>query len=236
MFYKEELLVKREFKRSFNNKSNLLFKCLKIFESALFSTKTPPEKFNEYSTVILAGHNLKSLYSSYDRLSKGYISDAETILKRVLESLLAQIYFFENNNKAKDWIKGSKIDKLEVNRREIAKKLDKINSEKRIFPTDHNKFFEEYVYEVGYTNSNKVAHLDFDKVHREIGLDNNPKYYSTTLVVGPKYDSQFMETVLNRIVMFSMFQLSYFKSAFKISDNRSYRILFSKFKKVFLNR
>lgn len=233
MFYKEEAFVRREFLKHLKSKRNLLFKCLKIFKSSLYSTKTPPERYNEYCTAILAGHNLKSLYSAYDRLSKGYISDAETILKRILESLLAQIYFFENNDKAKDWVKGTKIDKLETNRKEIAKVLDKINSEKHIFPTDHNKFFEEYVYGVGYSNSNKIAHLDFDYVHREICLDNDPRYYSTTLVIGPKYDLQFMEITLNRIVMFSMFQFSYFKSAFKIPDSKSFKTLFLKIKKTF---
>lgn len=233
MFYKEEILVRKNFLKHLKHKSNLILKCLKLFESALYSTKTPPEHHNEYCSAILAGHNLKSLSSAYDRLSKGYISDAETILKRVLEGLLAQIYFYENNDKAKEWIKGTRIEKLEINRKEIAKKLDEINLAKHIFPTDYKKFFEEYIYGVGYSNSNKIAHLDFEYVHREIGLDNDPRYYSTTLVIGPKYDLQFMEATLNRIIMFSMFQLSYFKSAFKIPDNRSYKILFSKFKKVF---
>lgn len=233
MFYKEEVLVRKEFLAHLKSKTNLLLKSLKIFETFLFTTKTPPDQYNKYCTVILAGHNLKSLYSAYDRLSKGYIGDAETILKRVLESLLAQVYFYENNDKAKSWINGTKIDKLEINRREIAKKLDGIGLQKQIFPTDYNNFFEEYVYNIGYANSNKIAHLDFEYVHREIGLDDDPKHFATTLVVGPKYDFKFMEITLNRLFMFSMFQLSYFKLAFEIPDSRSYKILFTKMKKSF---
>lgn len=233
MFFKEELIVRREFLKNFRNVSKILLRCLKIIESDFASIKVTPDSYSEYSAALLATHNLKSLYSSYDRLSRGYMSDAETILKRVIEAFLAQVYFFENNDKARDWLKGIKIGKLEINRRKMAKTLDNLSLTKQIFPTDYEKFFEEYIYKVGYSGSNKIAHLDFDYVHKEVNLDSHPKYYATSLVIGPKYDPKFMEVILNRLLIFSMFQLSYIRTAFKLPDSRSYKILFTKFRKIF---
>lgn len=226
MFDSEEELVKNTFLETFPKEAELFNDLLQLYEQLIYKVKTPPEEFNKYCAALLAGLNLKSFSSAFDRLSKGYLNDSETIFKKILESFLAEVYFYEHLEKAKEWTEGTPIDKLENSRKKIARVLDKINKEKNIFPTDFPNFFEEYIYGVGYSNSNKVAHLDFELVHQELGLENDPKLFATTLVVGPKYDKEFMKVILNRLIMFCMFQITYLKETFNISYN-PYKDLFN---------
>lgn len=225
MFTKEEELVKTEFRRSFGSDADLLIEILKLFEILLLKTKTSLNEYNKYAAVILAGLNLKSIYSALDRLSKGYLSDSEAIFKKFIESFLAEVYLYEHTDKAKEWVEGTNLDRLGLNRREMAQALDRINEQRHIFPTDYPNFFEEYIYKVGYTNSNKVAHLDFDFVHKELGLEDDPAKFATTLVIGPKYDQAFMKTVILRLLMFTMFQVSYLKETFKLSYDNEHKSL-----------
>lgn len=226
MFNAEETLVRNKFLETFSKEAKLFNDLLQLYEKLIYKVSTPPEEHNKYCAALLAGLNLKSFSSAFDRLSKGYLSDSEVIFKKILESFLAEVYFYEHLDKAKEWTQGKKIDSLEANRKEIARILDKINKEKNIFPTDFPNFFEEYIYGVGYANSNKVAHLDFEFVHQELGLENDPKLFATTLVVGPKYDKEFMKVILNRLTMFCMFQITYLKETFNISFD-PYKDLFN---------
>lgn len=233
MFTSEETIIKDKFLQTFPTEVKLLTNLLTLYEELMYKVITPPEEQNKYCAALLAGLNLKSFASALDRLSKGYLSDSEVIFKKILESFLAEVYFYEHKTKAKEWINGKRIEKLESSRKELARILDKINKEKNIFPTDFPNFFEEYIYNVGYVNSNKVAHLDFDFVHQELGLEDDPKLFATTLIVGPKYDKEFMRINLNRLIMFCMFQITYLKETFKISYD-PYKELFKQVTDLFM--
>lgn len=226
MFEKEEKLVFDEYQKICSDEYLLILDACRLLENLIYQIKVPSENFGQYSCMILAGLNLKSINSAIDRLSKGYISDSEAIFKKFIESFLISVFLYEHPDKAELWIKGAKIEKLGINRRDMSRKLDSINSDKRIFPTDYPNFFESYIYEVGYVNSNKIAHLDFDFVHKELGLEDDPKFYATTLVVGPRFHNELMKIVSLRIMMFAMFQTSYLKETFKLNyDEKHDQIL-----------
>lgn len=217
MFKKEEELVFNEYQKICRDEYLLILDACKLLENLIYQTKVPPENFGQYSCIILAGLNLKSINSAIDRLSKGYISDSEAIFKKFIESFLISVFLYENPDKAELWIKGTSIQKLKIDRRKMSQKLDLLNSEKRIFPTDYPNFFESYIYDVGYVNSNIFAHLDFNYVHKELGLEDDSRFYATTLVVGPRFHSELMKKVSLRIMMFAMFQTSYLKETFKLN-------------------
>ncbi len=233
MFNNEENLVLSKFKQAFAPKVDFVSRILKKIEQTLHSSATPKDNFSKYAGVILAGSCLKSLISSYDRLSKGYLTDCEALLKKSIEGFFYQAYFHENKNEAKLWCQNNTKPKL--NYYDLAVKLDKSQFISKFFPTDYENFFTEYIYRVGYTQSNRLAHLDFDMVHFEMGLENEDQtQFATTMVLGPKYEFKMMKTTLNRLIMFSMFQLSLLLYITDQKGGEEYTSLFSELKKTFL--
>lgn len=236
LFRNEEILVEAEYLKYFIGKQNVLERVLKLILQIISSSKSKSGEHHKYSVQLLAGINLKGFISANDRLKKGYFSDCEAIFKKNIESLLAQAYLFEHPDEAKKWcLNQIKIGDIEEGSRlEMAKKLDKINQEKDIFPTDMENFFEKFFYEVGYRNANHVAHLDFEIVHREMGLKvEDPTKFATTLILGPNFDKKLVETTLNRLIMFSMFQATLLKKMLKHRPYKEYRSTFIEVKRLF---
>lgn len=223
MFTHEERLVENKFLSRFGNNAEIFKKLLVQYEKLLHKIKTSSNEYNTYCTAILAATNLKGFISTYDRLSKGYLGESEAIFKKVIEAFIAEIYFFEYPDQAKQWVEGKQIRKIN-NRKMMARALDKIQKEKQIFPTDYEQFFEEYIYGSFYSSSNNISHLDFIFVHKEIGLENDGTSYAQTFVIGPRFDDYYMEISMNRIMLLCLFQLSYLEYSFKIAvdDNSIY--------------
>lgn len=230
-FAQQESLVEEEFEKYFNKKIQIFNLQIIFFEKLLY--KIAENKLvkigddSKYAISLLASIGLKSFISSLDRLSKGYLGDSESLLKRPIEGLIIQSYFFNNPEKAKEYIYQNKEIRKFGNRADMSKIIDQSNIEMSIFPTDENTFFQKYVYQVLYDNCNKVAHMNFEVVHQEIGLDNdNPKLLATNLVIGPKFDKKFMEITLNRILMTLMYQISLVSNVFKYPIKEGYNDLF----------
>lgn len=232
IFNQEEELVQKEFNAAFGPKTKLLKRQILMLESLLNligeSKLVRENDYDTYTISLLASISLKSVISCHNRLSKGYIGDSEAVLKRVIECFLAQCYFSKKIDKAKEWVDGKIIlGKLEGNRANLAKWLDENNKSQEIFPTDSPDFFQDFVFRVGYKNNNYVSHMDFNMVHREIGLDNNRNdTVATTLVLGPKFDKVFMETILNRLMMTIMWEISLINNLFHHLITEDYNDLF----------
>lgn len=216
MFAKEENTIKKQFLSRFKEIDTLCQKLFSEYESLLHKLPIKQEEHNTYCAAILANANLKSFVSVYDRLSKGYLSDSEAIFKKVIETFLAGIYFFEHPAEAKLWTEGKAISNR---RRTFAQALDKMQQEKQIFPTDFEEFFDTYIYDVFYKSSNTIVHLDFGPVYTESFSEDGG-----TLIIGPRFDEDFMKVSLNRIMMLCIFQLSFLETSFKVavSDNSIY--------------
>ncbi|HOX95977.1 MAG TPA: hypothetical protein PLI45_01220 [Candidatus Woesebacteria bacterium] len=238
IFNQEEELVEKEFNASFESKIKLFKRQVLMLESLLKligeSKLVKENEYDKYSISVLASIALKSVISSQDRLSKGYIGDSEAVLKRVIECFLAQCYFSKNPDKAKDWVEDKiSLGKLEGDRSNLVKWLDKNNIYQEIFPTNSLDFFQDFVYRVGYKNNNYVSHMDFNMVHREVGFDsarNNTAV--TTLVLGPKFDKEFMETILNRLMMTLMLEITMINCFFHNLVTEDYNDLFKQIMKV----
>ncbi len=230
---KEERLVLNQFKSNFKKEINLFRNILSTLQIILESSKTSTKDYNRNSVLVLAGLNYKGFTGSFDRISKGYISDSEAILKKTIESFLAQGYLFLNPAKAKKWYKGEmELKSLESNRLVLSKKLDILNNREKFFPTDKKDFFEGYVYRNFYKNSNEIAHLNSKLVLREMRFDRDGMIYDNTMVLGPKWDLEFTKIIINRIIMFSMFQASLLATLFKV-QNKEYERTFRKIYKYF---
>jgi len=230
-FAKEEALVESEFESHFNNKIDIFTRQIDFFEKVLYKiaesklVKTGDD--SKYAISLIASICLKSFVSAFDRLSKGYMGDCESLLKRPIEGLIIQGYFFKNPKEAKKYIYQNKEIRKFGTRGYVSKVIDDSNIDMSIFPTDEQQFFQRYVYEVLYENCNKVAHMDFEMVHHEIGQDNdNPKTLATNLIIGPKFDKDFMATCLNRILMTMMYQISFISQVFGYPINEGYNELF----------
>lgn len=223
----EEVLVLSEFNKNLKYEVSLFNKVINMLEKIISSHISGEGEYNKYAVLMLAGLNYKGFLSAFDRISKGYLSDSEAVLKKTIESFLSQACFYSNNENAKLWFEGKiELGRLEKNRYELSKKLDVLNKVDQFFPTDMDNFFEYYVYGVFYKNSNTIAHLDFDKVYREMGLEDNPEKYSSVMVLGPKLDVDYMETTLKRIIMFTMFQSSLIRGIFKDTKTEDFDELF----------
>ena len=231
-FSNEEALVTREFEAVFKEKVHIFNLQVAFLEKLLH--KIGEDKLvrsddgSKYAISLLASIGLKSFVSSLDRLSKGYMGDSESLLKRPIEGLIIQSYFLKNPEKAKEYIFHNKEIRKFGDRASMSKIIDESNIEMSIFPTDEGEFFQKYVYEVLYANCNKVAHMNFEMVHQEIGLDNdNPTQLATNLVIGPKFDKNFMRVSLNRIMMTLMYQISFVSKVFDYPINDGYNELFN---------
>ena len=128
---------------------------------------------------------------------------------------------------------GESINRIS-NRGNMVDDLDQIQATRQIFPTDYPNFFREYIHVVGYGNSNSVAHLDFEHVHREIGLEDDPAVWATTMVIGPRYHERYMRTVLNRLVLFCSFQISYIVETYHIQRTQEFARLISEIQRIFM--
>lgn len=174
MYRKEETNIFNQFYNNFETKCDTFTIIVEVFEETLKSTKYKTDEYDKYVIILLGCLNLKCLVSVFDRLSKGYLSDSEALIKKACETFLAQIFFYNNLEKAEDYCnKNIKLNKIIGNRYELAKKLDELNREHQLFPTDMEDFFQTNVYKYLYRESNRFAHMDFDIVHNEIYESRN---------------------------------------------------------------
>lgn len=235
IFDNEEKLVNEQFVSKFGENIKLLNEELELLSDIVITSRTKDDAFNKYALVMLAGLNLKGIIGAYDRLNKGYLADSETLFKRVIEGLLAEVYLDNNPEEAKKWCSNEiKLSKLENNRENLAKKLDELNKTKQFFKTDMEDFFQEYIYKVGYRNANSVAHMDFESVHTEMGRESgDPTKFAHTLILGPNFNESFMRISLNRLIMFTMFQISYLSDATNYNDKIRVNTVFNKVYKLF---
>lgn len=232
MFINEEKAVSNLFTSSFHDKVLILTEVLAVLEEYLIASRTPSDEYSKYAAVILIGSCLKSLVSSLDRLSKGYVSDSEALLKKAVEGFFYVAYFSKHTEDAKIWCTQNK--KPDLNYKDLAIALDKDQSNVPFFPTNYDNFFTTYIYDVVYKQANRLAHHDFDLVHEEMGLDNkNPTQFATTMVLGPKFDQRIMKTTLFRITMFSMFLLSILLIVTDMRENDKYKEIFKKVTDLF---
>lgn len=235
LFDREEKLVSERFLETFSAKTDILNEELVLLSKVLENSRAKPEEFNKYSLIMLAGLNLKGSLGAYDRLSKGYISDSETLFKRVIESLLAQIHLDNTPSDALKWCQNQiSLGSLNKNRYELAKMLDQTNKQQQFFKTDMANFFVEEIYNVGYKNACSVAHMDFERVHDEMGLESgDASKYAHTLILGPNFNKSFMEITLNRLVMFTLFQLTYLADSVGYTDKEAVTNVFKKVMSLF---
>jgi len=233
MFESEEFAVQQNFLRTFSDETRLFTDLLNLYEVTLTSLAGGTHTNTDYAVIALASLNLKSFNSTFDRLSKGYINDSEAILKKAIETFIAEAYFHEHTAHAERYMNGESINQI-TNRGNMVDDLDRIQATRQIFPTDYPNFFREYIYDVGYGNSNSVAHLDFDHVHRELGLEDDPTRWATTMVIGPRYHEAYMRIVLNRLVMFCSFQISYIIETYHLQRTEEYTRVFSEVRRLFM--
>lgn len=230
-FAQQEALVNAEFENHFKQKIHIFYLQITFFEKLLYKiaelklVKTGDD--SKYAISLLASIGLKSFVSALDRLSKGYWGDSESLLKKPIEGLLIQSYFLKNPGKAREYIYQNKEIRMFGDRASISQIIDKSNIDMSIFPTDETQFFQKYVYQVLYDNCNKFAHMDFEMVHQEIGFNNNdPNTLATIMVIGPKFDKNFMIISLNRILMTLMYQISFISKIFNYPIDNGYNELF----------
>lgn len=230
IFEKDENLVSQRFSETFVDKIKLFAEELDLLANIISTSRTKVDEFNKYSVLLLAGLNLKGLIGAYDRLSKGYLADCETLFKRVIEALMAQIYLDVNTNEAKEWCNNKlKLGSLEKDRYKLAKKLDELNKEHKFFKTNMDDFFTEEIYRVGYKNACSIAHMDFESVHTEMGAETgDPTKFATILMLCPSYNENFMKISLNRLVMFTLFQTTYLADAVGYTDRDRVDSVFNK--------
>lgn len=227
MFKDEEKAVSDLFSGNFQERTLILKEVFTVLEEYLIASRTPSDDYSKYAVVILIGSCFKSLVSALDRLSKGYISDSEALLKKAVEGFFYVAYFSKHAEDAKIWCTRNK--KPDLNYKDLAIALDQDQINGPFFPTNYDNFFSKYIYEIVYKQANRLAHHDFDLVHEEMGLDNkNPKQFATTMVLGPKFDQQIMKTTLFRLIMFSMFLLSMLLIVADMHENDEYKEVFKK--------
>lgn len=231
MYETEEQQVKQEFIRIFSEMNTLFSRVLLVYENTLQALTSVVQTNTDYAVIALASLNLKSFNSAYDRLSKGYMSDSEAIFKKTIEAFIAEAYFHEHADEAERYMNGESINRI-TNRHDMVVDLDRIQMTRQIFPTDYPGFFREYIYTVGYANSNSVAHLDFDHVHRELGLEDDPTTWATTMVLGPRFHEAYMRTIFNRLIMFCMFQISYIIHTYTLQQTDEFRSVFSEVRRL----
>jgi len=231
MYREEETNIFNHFCNHFKTKCDTFTKILEVFEETLKSTKYKTDEYDKYVIMLLGCLNLKCFVSVFDRLSKGYWSDSEALIKKACETFLAQVFFYNNLEGAKDYcFNNIKLNKLIGNRHQLAKKLDELNSEQKLFPTDMEDFFKTFLYGTVYRESNRFAHMDFDVVNCEIsGSRNNNGGLSSDLIIGPKFDNERMETTLNRLIFLSMFSVSFIENISGIHMSKKHQEVFKEF-------
>ncbi len=204
----EKIIVKQVYQR-FGKEFNLLNEIISIFNDTLKSIKVEVDNRWKYVITLLAMQNLKCFISAFDRLSKGYWSDSEALIKKAIENFLAQAFFYKKQVEANKYLEGAKLQKLIGRRDRLAKKLDEINKSMKFFPIEMEDFFYTYIYVVGYREANKLAHMDFNMLHGEIAAANERSMLASELIIGPKYESEAFKTSFNRLLIFSLFNVGY---------------------------
>ncbi len=197
-FQEEEQYVSKDFGLKYESGSKLLRRLLELIEELMGSAGFRNDEYPGFSIVIHALHALMALNNSLVLLSKGYMGDAEAVHKRAVEFLLRAIYFKEFPDEEERWRqnKGKLPD-----RKSMAELLDNKHKEKRIFPTDHEKLWSEFVYGAIYKSVNEWAHGDFEAMYYEVAIDDGTKYYTNKLSVGPRPDDDFVKRMLKRLIL-----------------------------------
>lgn len=210
MYINQETIVKKKFYKLFKQKCDTFEKIITVLEETICETQYKTDEYDKYVIILLSALNLKCLVSIYDRLNKGYWSDSEALIKKSIENFLAQVFFYNNVDKAKEYcFNNTKLNKIIGNRNNLSKKLDELNKKQKLFPTDMENFFQNFIYEAVYRQANRMAHMDFDVVHKEISANIVDTKLSSDLIIGPKFDKETMETTLTRLLFISMFSLSF---------------------------
>jgi hypothetical protein len=232
----EEQLVKRKFRDKFKNKCDFIDRQLKLYSKIIESSQVDTHLYNKYALATLACENYKLFYKSYELVQIGYTVASEGLFKQAIEALISQIYLSQHPVDAEKWIKGKTIKSLnKKGRKGFVETIDKLNEETKFFPTNYKNFFQKYIYEAGYGEANKVAHLDFQFVYNDLenfGLKTDNKTLTTSFVLGANYTPKYSETTLNRVLMYLMFQITYVWHTMGKPNALHYDSLFEEFEKI----
>ncbi len=184
-FREEEQYVSKNFELKYEKTLKLLRRFFVLIEELIKSSGFRNDQYPEYSIILHALHSLMALNNSSVLLSNGYMGDCEAVHKRAVEFFLRAMYFREYPDEEKKWRenKGKLPD-----RKSMALSLDKKHKQKSIFPTDHEGFWKEFVYDIMYNSVNEWAHGEFNAMYYEVAIDNGTPYYTYRFFIGPKPD------------------------------------------------
>lgn len=224
MYSKEEQAIIKDFSKDFGMKYEKFMIMLQDLET-LIMYKVGAVKAVEqdkYTTALLGTSNVKTLRSVVRLLRRGYLGDAEVLLRKATEALLMQSFFCSDVNAAKAWIGGKPFDTiLKTNniksRKDLANKLDIINEKIGILPTEGKSLFKELVYECFYQEGSSFMHLDFNLLHHEITLDEVRPYYSSEFIMGPRYDKEMVKVSMTRLAVITSFQTLILCTTFNVT-------------------
>lgn len=180
-FREEEQYVSKDFELKYEKGLKLLRRFFDLIEELIKSSGFRNDQYPEYSIILHALHSLMALNNSLVLLSNGYMGDCEAVHKRAVEFFLRAMYFREYPDEEKKWRenKGKLPD-----RRSMASFLDERHEQKSIFPTDHEAFWREFVYDVMYRSVNEWAHGEFSAMYHEVAIDNGTPYYTHRFFIG----------------------------------------------------
>jgi hypothetical protein len=215
-FIQEEEYVTKNFDSRFEKEINLLEQFFEKIEEFLKSSGFRNDQYPEYSIALHITHSLTALSNSLMLLSKGYMGDCEAVHKRAVEFFLRAIYFNEFPDEEQKWREGKPI----ANRKSMAKRLDKVQKTKLIFPTDLETFFEKFVYEAIYGSVNEWAHGNFKTMYHEVAIDDSTVFYTSKFCVGPKYDEGFAKRMMRRLINSSILHVLFLAKRLSIPPEK----------------
>jgi hypothetical protein len=215
-FREEEQYGSKDFELKYEKGLKLLGRFFDLIEELIKSSGSRNDQYPEYSIILHALHSLMALNNSLVLLSNGYMGDCEAVHKRAVEFFLRAMYFREYPDEEKKWRenKGKLLD-----RKSMASFLDERHKQKSIFPTDHEAFWSEFVYDIMYRPVNEWAHGEFKAMYYEVAIDNGTPYYTDRFSIGPKPDEKFVKTMIKRLIHSCRFQVLLLAQTFNSPAN-----------------
>jgi hypothetical protein len=213
LFSQEEEYVSKYFDSKQISGVNLLKSLMNKIEDLIKSSSFKSDQYPEYSIILHALHALMAINNSLLLLSKGYMGDCEAVHKRAVEFVLRAIYFREFPEEERKWRENE--GKL-PDRKSMASILDDKHRQKRIFPTDSETFWREFVYDTIYKSINEWAHGDFKAMYYEVAIDNGTEYYTHKFFIGPKSDERFVKIMIRRLIHICRIQILFFAQTFNL--------------------
>lgn len=232
-----------KFKKNCELEINILNKMFVCGEELLQQTKLSIKEHEKYLFTVYFARAVTFLTAGQLLIYRGYNSAAENMIKAAIELILIEPLIFNDRKfskqcmDAKYSLKQIMKNKQIKNRKELAKELDKLNAKINFLPTEERNFFEKYVYEMGYQQSNRFGHSDIDVTLREVRIPGEEEYLrSTQNIFGPNFTQNISETVLYRLTFWLSIQLSLFANYFKLTDYTKYKKIMHEFTTLTINK